>query len=299
MTATDALAPQSLGSLRTRPSRSFSAIAWRRFRRNRLAMLSAIILISLYLVAAFAPQIAPHDPNRVNIMNRHAERSSEHRLGTDENGRDELSRLIYGARISMTVGFISMILAVLIGTLVGAVAGYLGGPVDSLLMRFTDGMLAIPYFFLVLIVVAVFGSSFRNIVIVIGLTSWMAVARVVRSEVLRYKQQEFVIAAQSIGAPTHRVLFRHIVPHTIPSVIVAATLGVAAAILLESALSYLGLGIQPPTASWGNMLSNSQAYLWENPWLPVYPGTLIFVSVLAFNFLGDALRDALDPRLRT
>jgi peptide/nickel transport system permease protein len=165
-------------------------------------------------------------------------------------------------------------------------------------MRFTDGMLAIPYFFLVLIVVAVFGSSFRNIVIVIGVTSWMPVARIVRSEVLRYKQQEFVVAARSLGAPTHRVLFRHIIPHTVPSVIVAATLGVAAAILLESALSYLGLGIQPPTASWGNMLSKSQAYLWENPWLPVYPGALIFISVLAFNFLGDALRDALDPRLK-
>ena len=199
----------------------------------------------------------------------------------------------------MTVGFISMILAIAIGTLVGALAGYLGGAVDSVLMRFTDGMLAIPYFFLVLIVVAVFGSSFRNIVIVIGVTSWMPVARIVRSEVLRYKQQEFVIAAKSVGAPTYRVLVRHIIPHTVPSVIVAATLGVAAAILLESALSYLGLGIQPPTASWGNMLSNSQAYLWENAWLPVYPGALIFVSVLAFNFLGDALRDALDPRLKS
>jgi peptide/nickel transport system permease protein len=289
---------ESAGALRGQPSRSFSAIAWRRFRRNRLAMLSATVLIILYVVALFAPQIAPHDPNYVDIMNRHAERSAEHRLGTDENGRDELSRLIYGARISMTVGFISMVLAIAIGTLVGALAGYLGGVVDSILMRFTDGMLAIPYFFLVLIVVAVFGSSFRNIVIVIGVTSWMPVARIVRSEVLRYKQQEFVVAARSLGAPTHRVLFRHIIPHTVPSVIVAATLGVAAAILLESALSYLGLGIQPPTASWGNMLSKSQAYLWENPWLPVYPGALIFISVLAFNFLGDALRDALDPRLK-
>jgi peptide/nickel transport system permease protein len=301
LTVSDAAVPTQVGlaSDRSTPSRSFSAIAWRRFRRNRLAMLSAVILISLYVVAAFAPQIAPHDPNEVNIMNRHAERSPEHRLGTDENGRDELSRLIYGARISMTVGFVSMVIAVLIGTLIGSLAGYLGGAVDSVLMRFTDGMLAIPYFFMVLIVVAVFGSSFRNIVIVIGLTSWMVVARIVRSEVLRYKQQEFVIAARALGASTHRVLFRHIIPHTVPSVIVAATLGVAAAILLESALSYLGLGIQPPTASWGNMLSNSQAYLWENAWLPVYPGALIFVSVLAFNFLGDALRDALDPRLKS
>lgn len=280
------------------PVRSFRQIAWRRFRRNRIAVASAVLLIALYLAALTAPVIAPFDPNRVNIMAQHERPNSEHWLGTDENGRDELSRLLYGARISMTIGFVAMVLGLTIGTAIGAIAGFTGGIVDAALMRLTDGMMAIPYFFLVLIVVSVFGSSLRNIVLVIGVTSWMAVARIVRSEVLRLKQQEFVLAAQSLGATSRRVLTRHIIPHTVPSIIVAATLGVANAILLESALSYLGLGVTPPRASWGNMLSNSQAYLWDNPLLPVYPGVLIFLSVLAFNFLGDALRDALDPRLR-
>lgn len=261
-------------------------------------MASAVLLIALYLAALTAPVIAPFDPNRVNIMAQHERPNGEHWLGTDENGRDELSRLLYGARISMTIGFVAMVLGLTIGAAIGAIAGFCGGVVDAVLMRLTDGMMAIPYFFLVLIVVSVFGSSLRNIVLVIGVTSWMAVARIVRSEVLRLKQQEFVLAAQSLGATSRQVLTRHVIPHTIPSIIVAATLGVANAILLESALSYLGLGVTPPRASWGNMLSNSQAYLWDNPLLPVYPGVLIFLSVLAFNFLGDALRDALDPRLR-
>lgn len=281
-----------------RRPRSFWRTAWRRFLKNRIAVLSAIFLIVMILVAAFAPALAPQDPNAVNILSPHAERSAEHWLGTDENGRDVLSRLIVGARASITVGITSMLIAIVIGSLVGSVAGFLGGWVDTILMRLTDGMMAIPYFFLVLIVVAVFGSSFQNIVAVIGVTSWMVVARIVRSEVLRYRNLEFVTAARSLGASNGRLLVRHIIPHTVPSILVAATLGVANAILLESALSYLGLGIQEPQASWGNMLSNAQAYIWENPILPLYPGLLILLTVLAFNFLGDALRDALDPQYR-
>ncbi|MBX5446778.1 ABC transporter permease [Sphaerobacter sp.] len=281
-----------------RAPRSLGRIAWQRFVRNRVAVLSAVFLIVMYLVALFAPVLAPYDPNEVDILNTHARPSREHLLGTDESGRDVLSRVIVGSRASMSVGVIAMVISIAIGSLVGAASGYLGRAVDSVLMRLTDGMMAIPYFFLVLIVVAVFGSSFRNIVIVIGVTSWMVVARIVRSEVLRYRNLEFVQAARAIGASNARILFRHIVPHTVPSIIVAATLGVANAILLESALSYLGLGIQPPQASWGNMLSNSQAYLWENPLLPIYPGLLILFTVLAYNFLGDALRDALDPQYR-
>lgn len=281
-----------------RAPRSWGRIAWQRFVRNRVAVLSALFLIVMYLVALFAPVLAPYDPNEVDILYTHARPSREHLLGTDESGRDVLSRLIVGSRASMSVGLIAMVISIAIGSLIGAASGYLGRAVDSVLMRLTDGMMAIPYFFLVLIVVAVFGSSFRNIVIVIGVTSWMVVARIVRSEVLRYRNLEFVQAARALGATNARILFRHIVPHTVPSIIVAATLGVANAILLESALSYLGLGIQPPQASWGNMLSNSQAYLWENPILPVYPGLLILVTVLAYNFLGDALRDALDPQYR-
>lgn len=283
---------------RSRASRSFWRIAATRLASNRVAIVSALFLIVLMVIAAFAPWIAPHDANAVNILASHAPPSDEHWLGTDESGRDVLSRLIVGARASMAVGVIAMVISILIGAVVGGVSGFVGGLVDAILMRFTDGMMAIPYFFLVLIVVAVFGSTFRNIVLVIGVTSWMVVARIVRGEVLRYRNYEFVTAARAIGAGDARLLFRHVFPHTVPSVIVAATLGVANAILLESALSYLGLGIQPPQASWGNMLSNSQAYIWDNPILPLYPGMLILLTVLAFNFLGDALRDALDPQYR-
>jgi peptide/nickel transport system permease protein len=281
-----------------RPRRSWWALARRRFLRNRVAILAALYLAVMYLVAALAPVIAPYDPNEGDILYIHTRPSREHLLGTDENGRDVLSRLIHGARISMSVGLIAMVISIAIGSLIGGISGYAGRVVDSVLMRVTDGMMAIPYFFLVLIVVAVFGSSFRNIVLVIGVTSWMVVARIVRSEVLRTRELDFVLAARALGASSARILFRHILPHAVPSIIVAATLGVANAILLESALSYLGLGIQPPQASWGNMLSNSQAYLWENPLLPLYPGLLILLTVLAYNFLGDALRDALDPQYR-
>ncbi|HLJ59596.1 MAG TPA: ABC transporter permease [bacterium] len=271
---------------------------WRRFRANGVAVVSAVFLLLMYAVAATGPAISPYSPNAVDIANTNAPPSPAHWLGTDESGRDVLARVIAGARTSMTVGLIAMVLAIAIGALVGSLAGYLGGWVDTVLMRFTDGMLAIPYFFLVLIVVAVFGSRFWNIVGSIGLISWMVVARIVRGEVLRYRGLDFVLAAQGLGATSARILGRHIIPQTVPSLIVAATFGVANAILLESALSYLGLGIQPPQASWGNMLSNAQAYVWENPLLPIYPGLLIVCTVLAYNFLGDALRDALDPRYR-
>lgn len=281
-----------------RSSQSFRQIAWRRFRSNRVALLSVLILVTIYGLALAAPWIAPYDPNKVNIMAQHEPISSEHWLGTDENGRDEFSRLLYGGRVTLTVGFVAMVVGLLIGVIIGSLAGFNRGAVDAILMRFTDGMLAIPYFFLILIVVSVFGSSLRNLIIVIGATSWMSVARIVRSEVLRLKEQDYVTAARSLGATSPRVLMRHVVPHTVPTLIVAATIGIANAILLESALSYLGLGIKPPHASWGNMLSNSQAYIWDSPMLALYPGLLIFTSVLCFNFIGDALRDALDPRLR-
>lgn len=281
-----------------RPGRRPRHVAWRRFRANGVAVASAVFLLVMYAAAALGPAISPYNPDAVDIMHTNARPSPAHLLGTDENGRDVLSRLIAGARTSMTVGLIAMVLAIAIGVLVGSTAGYLGGALDSILMRFTDGMMAIPYFFLVLIVVAVFGASFRNIVVTIGVTSWMVVARIVRADVLRYRGLDFIQAARALGATSARILVRHLVPQTIPSIIVAATFGVANAILLESALSYLGLGIQPPQASWGNMLSNAQAYVWQNPLLPVYPGVLILLTVLAYNFLGDALRDALDPRYR-
>jgi peptide/nickel transport system permease protein len=201
-------------------------IGYRRLKQNKVAVVSAIFLITMILMAVVAPYITPKDPNQVNILLPHQSPSGEHWLGTDESGRDIVSRLIVGARASMTVGITSMLISISIGMLVGSIAGFIGGWVDAILMRFTDGMMAIPYFFLVLIVVAVFGTSFRNIVIVIGATSWMVVARVVRSEVIRYRNYEFVAAARSIGANDARILFRHVVPHTFPSIIVAATIGV-------------------------------------------------------------------------
>ncbi len=296
MAATQSIDRRALPGTSSR--RFWRHVAWRRFRSNGMAVGAAVFLLATYAIAALGPAISPYPPNDVDIMNANASPSRAHWLGTDENGRDVLSRLIAGARTSMTVGLIAMVIAITIGALAGSLGGYLGGLADTVLMRFADGMMAIPYFFLVLIVVAVFGSSFRNIVVVIGVTSWMVVARVVRSEVLRHRGLDFVLAALAIGATPARVLVRHVLPQTAPSIIVAATLGVANAILLESALSYLGLGIQPPQASWGNMLSNAQAYVWQNPVLPVYPGLLILCTVLAYNFLGDALRDALDPRYR-
>lgn len=276
--------------------RSNWRLAWNRFARNPLALAAGAFLLVLYLIAAVGPAVTPYDPNAVNIRARHERPNATHWLGTDENGRDVFSRLVIGARASLTVGLTAMLVAISIGVLVGGISGYFGRAIDAVLMRVTDGLLAIPTFFLALIVVAVFRPTFLNLILVIGGTSWMTAARVVRSEILRYRARDFILAARALGASDRRILLRHLLPHTVPSVIVAATLGVAQAILLESALSYLGLGIQPPTASWGNMLSNAQAYLWDNPLLPFYPGLLILLSVLAYNFLGDALRDALDPR---
>jgi peptide/nickel transport system permease protein len=272
---------------------SWRQLVWRRFVQNKFAVVSAIILIAFYLMAIFAPLIAPQNPNAVDITTINSPPSSAHWFGTDESGRDILSRLVFGARASMTVGLVAMAISIIIGTVVGGVGGYAGRWIDSILMRFTDGMMAIPYFFLILVVIAVFGASFFNIIVTIGVTSWMTVARLVRSEVLRFRSQDFVLAARALGASKSRILVRHIMPHTIPTIIVAATLGVASAILLESALSFLGLGIQPPTADWGNMLSDSQAYIFQNPLLPLYPGALILIVVLAYNFVGDGLRDAL------
>jgi peptide/nickel transport system permease protein len=280
--------------VRSRPRWLF----WRKLFRYRLAPPALFFLVLVSLIAVLAPAVSPHPPNYVDIQARLAGPSSDHLLGTDENGRDVVARLIYGARASLGVGFISMAISILMGTMVGGISGFFGRWLESVLMRITDGLLAIPTFFLVLVVVAVFGTKFINIVMVIGLTSWMVVARVVRGDVLKYKRYDFVLAAESIGASQQRILWRHVVPHAVPSLIVAATLGVANAILVESALSYLGLGISPPNASWGNMLSNAQAYIWDQPLLALYPGLLILVTVLSFNFIGDALRDALDPQSR-
>ncbi len=268
---------------------------WRSFRRNRVAIGAAVFLALIGLLALLAPVVALRSPDEIDLRNQLLSPSVQHPLGTDEVGRDVWARLLYGARVSLLVALTAMLIGVTIGTLVGALAGYFGGWADAILMRLTDGMLVIPTFFLALIILAVFGASLVNVVLVIGLTQWMVVARVVRSEVLRTKPQEFVTAARSLGASDGRIILRHVLPQAAPTTIVAASLGVANAILTESALSYLGLGIAPPTPTWGNMLSGAQNFVWNRPDLAFYPGAMILAAVLAFNSLGDALRDALDP----
>jgi peptide/nickel transport system permease protein len=270
--------------------------AWARLRRNRLAVVAIVLLGIVHLAAALAPWIAPHDPETVTLESRLRPPGPPNWLGTDEYGRDVLTRLLYGGRVSLAVGVGSMVASMVLGVTVGAVAGYGGGIVDIVLMRITDGMLSVPLFFVALMALALLGATLLNLVVVIALSSWMTVARVVRAEVLRTRELEYVQAAHAIGCGGWRILGRHIVPQSIPSITVAATLGVAFAVLLESSLSFLGLGVQPPAASWGNMLSGARSYLRTVPWLAIVPGVLIFVTVLCYNWFGDGLRDALDPQ---
>lgn len=278
-----------------RRSEGTLARAVHKFARNRAALLSFIVLGILTLASVLAPWIAPHDPEKLNILARLQPPSATHWLGTDDVGRDVFTRLLYGGRVSLLVGIVSATLSVIIGVTVGGLAAQGGGWLDHLLMRLTDGMLAIPLFFFLLVIMAVFGSGLTQIVVVIGLTSWMPVARIVRSEVMRVRNLPFVEAAQALGARQWHITLSHLLPQAVPAVIVAATLGVANAILLESGLSYLGLGIQPPVPSWGNMLQSAQAFVWNQPLLALWPGLLIFVAVMAYNALGDGIRDALDP----
>lgn len=260
---------------------------------------AALATLAITLVLALAGPLAwTIPPEATDPARGLAGPSATNPLGTDELGRDVLSRLLHGSRVTLLVGIAAMLAALVIGVLVGAVAGFNGGWIDALLMRFTDAMLAVPAFFFILVVITVLGSGVATLVLVIGALSWMPVARVAYGETLRWKSAEFVVAAESLGVPGPRLLIRHILPQAIPSLVVAATLGVAFAILTESALSYLGLGVQPPLPSWGNMLQRAQQYVFTAPALAIYPGLAITVVVLAFNFLGDGLRDALDPRRR-
>lgn len=271
---------------------------WKRFVRHKLALVGVVLLIILVGMAILAPVIAPHDPNRISLINRLASPGLENWLGTDETGRDVFSRLVFGARVSLSIGIAATLVSIIVGSLIGAFSGFVGGTIDTILMRFVDAMLTIPTFFLALLILSAFGASFLNLIIVIGLTGWMTVARVVRSEVLRTKNEEFVQAATSIGLSPGLILWRHVFPQAVPLLIVATTLGVGEAIIVESSLSYLGLGVQPPASTWGNMLAGSQSEIWNRPDLAIYPGLAILLSVLAFNFVGDALRDTLDPRMK-
>lgn len=266
--------------------------------RDRLAVALVAILLLIVVSAILAPWVAPYPPDEINVLRRFSGPSRSHWLGTDELGRDVLSRFIHAGRVSLLIGVSSAAISLAVGSAVGAVSGYVGGWVDSVLMRFTDAALSIPRLFLLLAVSSVFVPSLSNIILVIALTSWMPIARLVHGLVLKVRQQEFITGSQALGASDWRLLWQHVFPQTTGTIIVAATLGIAYAILLEAALSFLGLGVQPPTATWGSMLGSAQIYLWTAPHLAIFPGLAIFVTVLAFNSLGDVLRDALDPRGR-
>ncbi|MFZ5587900.1 MAG: ABC transporter permease [Thermodesulfobacteriota bacterium] len=271
---------------------------WAALSANRLALLGLVVVAALVLVAALAPWLAPFDPNAIDVKSILLPPSWSHPFGTDELGRDVFSRMIYGSRVSLQVGIVAAGLATLVGVILGALAGYYGGWVEAAVMRFTDMMLCFPTFFLILAVIALLEPDILNIMAVIGLTSWMSVARLVRAEFLTLKEREFVTAVKSLGANDARIIFRHILPNALAPVLVALTLGVAGAILTESGLSFLGLGVQPPEPSWGNILSQGKDNIEIAWWLSLFPGLAILVTVLGYNLLGEGIRDALDPRLR-
>ena len=271
---------------------------WKHLKRNRMAMAGLALVLGLFAVSIFAHWLAPYDPNGIDLKQVLMPPSQAHFLGTDTLGRDVLSRIIYGSRVSLKVGFVAVGLATLIGLVVGALAGYYGGWVDSGLMRLVDLMLCFPAFFLILAVIAVVEPSIWNIMAVIGLTGWMGVARLVRAEFLSLREREFVTAARALGASDFRLIMRHMLPNALAPVMVSATLGVAGAILTESALSFLGLGVQPPTPSGGNILTAGKDNIEIAWWLSVFPGLAILITVMSYNLLGEGIREAIDPRLK-
>jgi len=277
--------------------RSQLTMALERFRAHRPAVAGVFVLGTLALLSAAAPLISPYDPDKTALLLIYDPPSLAHPFGTDDLGRDLATRILYGGRVSLAIGLLAVTVAVSIGTLVGVIAGYYGRWIDSLLMRFVDMMYSFPRLFLLILFGVIFkGMTIGVIVLVLGVLSWMTTARLVRASFLSLKNREFVEAARCVGARDRRIILRHILPNSIAPIIVAATLGVAAAIIAESTLSFLGLGIQPPTSSWGNMLNHATTDMDKAPWIAIFPGLFIFLAVVSINFIGDGLRDALDPR---
>jgi peptide/nickel transport system permease protein len=277
------------------------ALAARQLRSNRMALMGVATIVILYALALLTPLIAPFDPSAQGdiVATRYLPPSLANFMGTDRFGRDIFSRVLYGARISLSIGFIAMGIGVTLGTLVGALAGYIGGLVDGALMRFTDMMLSFPRLILLIVIIAMFDASIFLVVVVLGLTGWMGVARIVRGEVLSIREREFVQAAVALGMRDGRIIFRHVIPNVLAPVIVFATLGIGNTILLEAGLSFLGLGVPPPTPSWGSIINEGRDSLLNAWWISTFPGLAIVFTVVAFNLLGDGLRDALDPRQRS
>ena len=283
----------------TTQHRTLRQLVWQRFKRHRLAMAGLGTIGVLLVLTMLGPFLIDRDrayrPNP-RIMNQPPSRA--HIMGTDEVGRDIFARVIYAGRISLTIGLVAVAISVGIGTIIGALAGFYRGWTDTLLMRFTDLMLSIPSVFLLIALAVFLGPSVRTIIIVLGLLSWMPLARIIRANFLSLREKEFIEAARCIGASNASLIFRHMLPNTVAPIVVGATLGVGTAMLTETAVSYLGLGVQPPTPSWGNMLYNAQSQMWNAPWISVFPGLMILITVLCINFIGDGLRDALDPRAK-
>jgi peptide/nickel transport system permease protein len=277
-------------------SESFTSRTFHYLIKNRLAVIGGLLVLLVFFLSIFAPLLAPYDPSAIDIKNILVGPGLSHPLGTDDLGRDVLSRMLWGGRVSLEVGFVAVSIATIIGIVLGSLAGYYGGWMDSIIMRAVDIMLSIPTIFLILAVIAILEPSIINIMIVIGFTSWMEPARLIRAEFISIKEREFVIAARAIGAGDNRIMLRHILPNGVSPILVSATMGVGSAILIESGLSFLGLGVQPPTPSWGSLLSSGKDNIEIAWWLSAFPGLAILLTVLGYNLLGEGIRDALDPR---
>jgi len=300
-------APDSLGGATTEDvtqaderSLSLGALTWRRFRAHKLALLGGAVLVILIVAAIGAPLFSPYNPNRGDFSAFSVAPGPGHLLGTDANGRDVFTRILYGGRVSLLIGFAAMVTAIVIGTTMGAVAGYFGGWVDNIIMRITDMVLSFPLYLLLFVLSAFIAGAqgaqnLIMIVVVLVAVNWVFIARLVRGEFLSLKEREFTQAAHAIGAQAGRVILRHLLPNAIAPIVVNATLLVGQVIILESVLSFFGFGVQPPTSSWGSMLADGQAYQADAPWETIYPGLAILITVLSVNLLGDGLRDALDP----
>jgi peptide/nickel transport system permease protein len=269
--------------------------AFRRFLRHKVALVGAAIILLLALGAVFAPHLTPYEFDKLDLANMSATPSADHLFGTDSLGRDILTRVLYGGRISLTIGVLAMSVATTIGTALGMLAGFFGGWVDNGVSALVDLMLSLPTLFILILLGTFFGTKLGVIIAIIGLVRWMATTRLVRGTVLSLKNFEFVLAARAVGASPWRIMLRHMLPNTLSPIIVSATLGIAGAIITESTLSFLGLGVQPPTPTWGNMLREAQEQLAVAPWVTVAPGLAIFLAVMSINFIGDGLRDAFDP----
>jgi peptide/nickel transport system permease protein len=282
------------------PGQPGPASHWRlaldRFRSHRLAVASLAVLVLMVILVLVGPILSPYNPEHTNLDLRYEAPSTAHPMGTDSLGRDLLTRIMFGGRVSLTVGVLAMTVAITLGVLVGGLAGFYGGVVDTMLMRFVDMMLSFPRLFLLILFSVFFGGRFLTIVLLLGALSWMGVSRLIRASFLALKERPFVEAARALAVPNGLIMLRHLLPNALAPIIVAATLGIATAIIAESTLSFLGLGIQPPTPSWGNMLKDAQSDMTIAPWTAVFPGLAIFMTVVAINFVGDGLRDALDPQ---